>query len=89
MSNDHAHHHAHAHGHASHQHEAKSPPNLVKDPVCGMDVDPLTARFQATFEGRAFYFCSQNCHDKFKANPEQYVAVAPAKAAPTPAGTIW
>ncbi|MEQ9635986.1 MAG: heavy metal translocating P-type ATPase [Devosia marina] len=89
MSNDHAHHHAHAHGHASHQHEDKSPPTMVKDPVCGMDVDPSTARFQATFDGRTFYFCSQNCHDKFKANPEQYVAVAPAKAAPTPAGTIW
>ena len=89
MSNDHAHHHAHAHGHASHQHEDKSPPTMVKDPVCGMDVDPSTTRFQATFDGRTFYFCSQNCHDKFKANPEQYVAAAPAKAAPAPEGTVW
>lgn len=89
MSNDHAHHHAHAHGHASHQHEAKSPPTLVKDPVCGMDLDPLTARFQATFEGRTFYFCSQNCHDRFTANPEQYAATVPAPATPAPADTIW
>ena len=89
MPNTHVHHHAHAHGHASHQHENKSPPTLAKDPVCGMDVDPSTARFQATFDGRTFYFCSQNCHDKFKANPEQYVAAAPAKAAPAPEGTVW
>lgn len=89
MSNDQTHHHAPAHSQASHQHEDKSPPTMTEDPVCGMDVDPSTARFQATFDGRTFYFCSQNCHDKFKANPEQYVAVAPAKAAPTPAGTIW
>jgi Cu+-exporting ATPase len=89
MPNAHDHHHAHAHGHASHQHENKSPPSMTKDPVCGMDVDPSTAGFQATFDGRTFYFCSQNCHDKFKANPEQYVAAAPAKAAPTPEGTVW
>jgi len=89
MSNDHAHHHAHAHGHASHQHENKSPPTMTKDPVCGMDVDPSTAVFQATFDGRTFYFCSQNCHDKFKANPEQYVAAAPAKAGPAAEGTVW
>ena len=89
MSNDHAHHHAHAHGHASHQHENKSPPTMTKDPVCGMDVDPSTAVFQATFDGRTFYFCSQNCHDKFKANPEQYVAAAAAKAGPAAEGTVW
>ena len=89
MSNAHAHHHTHAHGHASHQHEAKSPPTLVKDPVCGMDVDPSMARFQATFEGRTFYFCSQNCHDRFTANPEQYAAAVPAPTKPAPAGTIW
>ncbi|AVF04307.1 MULTISPECIES: heavy metal translocating P-type ATPase [Devosia] len=89
MPNAHDHHHAHAHGHASHQHEDKSPPTMTKDPVCGMDVDPSTARFQATFDGRTFYFCSQNCHDKFKANPEQDVAAVPAKAAPAPEGTVW
>lgn len=89
MPNAHDHHHADAHGHASHQHEDKSPPTKTKDPVCGMDVDPSTARFQATFDGRTFYFCSQNCHDKFEANPEQYVAAAPAKAAPAPEGTVW
>lgn len=89
MPNAHDHHQAHAHGHASHEHENKSPPTLTRDPVCGMDVDPSTARFQTTFDGRTFYFCSQNCHDKFKADPEQYLAAAPAKAAPAPEGTVW
>jgi len=88
MSDDHAHH-THSHGHASHQREDRPPPTLTKDPVCGMDVDPSTARFQATFDGRTFYFCSQNCHDKFKADPEQYVAASPAKAAPAAEGTVW
>jgi heavy metal translocating P-type ATPase len=89
MSADHTHHQAHAHDHSSHQHKAKTPPMLVKDPVCGMDVDPSTAKFQATHEGLTYYFCSQNCHDKFVANPEQYGAAAPVPAKAAPAGTIW
>jgi Cu+-exporting ATPase len=46
----------------------------VKDPVCGMDIDPATAATSAEYEGQTFYFCSQGCHDSFLAEPEKYAA---------------
>ena len=45
----------------------------TKDPVCGMTVDPLTARFQAQHEGRAYYFCAAGCRAKFVADPGKYL----------------
>jgi Cu+-exporting ATPase len=46
----------------------------VKDPVCGMDIDPDSAAATAGFGGQTYYFCSTACHDKFKADPEKYVS---------------
>jgi len=45
----------------------------VKDPVCGMRVDPATADAHAGHAGRTYYFCSQNCADLFKAHPTRFV----------------
>ena len=72
---------------------------LAVDPVCGMKVNPATARFSHEHEGKTSYFCSPGCWEKFKANPEKFQNVAPtlssaslradlsAPAAPaTPAG---
>jgi len=39
---------------------------MVKDPSCGMEVNPITAKFSAKKNGETFYFCSQECLDKFK-----------------------
>ncbi len=47
----------------------------VKDPVCGMDVDPGTAEFISHHGGNPFYFCSGRCKTTFEANPEQYARV--------------
>ena len=52
----------------------------VRDPVCGMTVDPATARFRAEHRGETFYFCSAGCEAKFRADPERY-AGPPAAAA--------
>ncbi len=46
---------------------------LVKDPVCGMDVDPYAAKHSAEHEGHPYYFCSAGCRTKFVANPASYV----------------
>jgi Cu+-exporting ATPase len=43
------------------------------DPVCGMQVDPATARWHCNYEGRVYYFCFQGCLDKFKADPQKYL----------------
>ncbi|MGE5647899.1 MAG: heavy metal translocating P-type ATPase [Acidobacteriota bacterium] len=46
-------------------------PVLEKDPICGMNVDALTARFTAEREGRRYYFCCKGCLDKFAGQPER------------------
>jgi P-type Cu+ transporter len=45
----------------------------VKDPVCGMMVDP--ARSAASFEygGNSYSFCSLGCFARFRATPEKYL----------------
>jgi len=45
----------------------------VKDPVCGMQVDPTQAAGQAEYKGRTYYFCEDVCLQKFEARPELYV----------------
>jgi YHS domain-containing protein len=42
---------------------------LVKDPVCGMDVDPRTAQQHAEVAGVDYYFSSAHCRAKFVADP--------------------
>lgn len=51
---------------------------MVKDPVCGMDVDP--AQFETTFEGIRYAFCSEQCRQRFAANPHLYIGVPGEKA---------
>jgi len=45
----------------------------MKDPVCGMTVEPESAAGQSEFQGEHYYFCSVKCLDKFKHAPEQYL----------------
>jgi Cu+-exporting ATPase len=42
------------------------------DPVCGMQVDERTAAGRSEHEGRAYYFCSAGCKQKFDEEPERY-----------------
>lgn len=45
----------------------------VKDPVCGMTVNPASAKHRFEREGVTHYFCSAGCVEKFKADPEKYL----------------
>ena len=47
---------------------------LVRDPVCGMSVDPATATEQTDYEGATYYFCSVGCRSKFEKDPARYTA---------------
>src|ERR1700686_4307830 len=49
---------------------------LVKDPVCGMNVDPARAKHRFDSAGKSYYFCCGHCAEKFKADPEKYLAQA-------------
>ena len=73
-------HHDHAH-HAlaksccsGHKSQATAAAHTVKDPVCGMNVNPETARHKTVHKGESFYFCSAGCKTKFEADPERYLA---------------
>ncbi|MGH7161438.1 MAG: heavy metal translocating P-type ATPase, partial [Acetobacteraceae bacterium] len=61
-----------------------------RDPVCGMTVDPATARHHAEHAGRTFFFCSAGCLEKFKAAPARYLSDdVPAPTGREPEGTIY
>ncbi len=61
--------------------------SAVKDPVCGMDVDPATAQYQTDYKEQTYYFCAENCLKKFEAEPEQYLQ--PQEEKPVIAGAIY
>ncbi|EJN00065.1 heavy metal translocating P-type ATPase [Phyllobacterium sp. YR531] len=67
MKHDHNHHHNHSCCGGS-QSEV-----IIRDPVCGMLVDPNAGKLTATHDGRVFHFCSAGCHSKFTKDPETYL----------------
>jgi len=50
-----------------------------KDPVCGMMVDPQKAAGKAEHDGKTYYFCSARCAERFRNEPEKFLA-APGTA---------
>jgi Cu+-exporting ATPase len=83
MSAHHDHSH-HDHNHAAHDAQG----HKVKDPVCGMMVDPHTAKHRHDYRGHTYYFCNPKCREKFIADPEKYLADEPHKE-DVPEGTIY
>ncbi len=60
---------------------AKSDGQRVKDPVCGMEVDPRNSKgagLSVEQDGRTYYFCMTECRDKFAADPGRYAETAAA-----------
>src|ERR1700739_3360744 len=55
---------------------------VERDPVCGMQVDPASARAKAEHGGRTYFFCCAGCAKKFEAAPEQYLKPRPAPSGP-------
>ncbi|MGV7218294.1 heavy metal translocating P-type ATPase [Bradyrhizobium sp. UFLA05-112] len=78
-------------GHAHHHHAASS--DKVRDPVCGMTVDPATSKHRFEHHGETFHFCSAGCRTKFAADPAKYLAKGTeeqkASDPKMPAGTIY
>ncbi|NEI70688.1 heavy metal translocating P-type ATPase [Rhizobium lusitanum] len=67
---DHSH---HGHGH-HHHHDTQTQDAVIRDPVCGMTVDPNAGKPSLDYQGRSFHFCSNGCHAKFEAAPENYLS---------------
>jgi P-type Cu+ transporter len=62
----------------------------LRDPVCGMMVDPATARHRSELDNRSYVFCSAGCREKFAADPQKYLTNS--GDVPPPAaegGTRW
>ena len=50
----------------------------VNDPVCGMQLDASKAEATEVAGGQTLYFCSAQCHEKYRADPSRYLK-APAE----------
>lgn len=78
---------AHIMGHGGHGHRGShegsgdrlQEPATVIDPVCGMTVATPGAK-SSLYQGKAYYFCSATCRDKFEATPQQWVGEEPSAA---------
>ena len=46
---------------------------MVKDPVCGMEIDPKTSVAKSEYQGQTYYFCSQGCKKAFDKEPQKYI----------------
>src|ERR1700730_18483876 len=79
-----AHDHA-AHGRGGHHTHGNV---TVRDPVCGMSVDPATSKHRFDHHGETFHFCSAGCRTKFAADPAAYLGNRKPKA-DAPEGTIY
>ena len=73
------------HGHGHHHADGNT---KLRDPVCGMSVDPVTSQHRFDYRGETFHFCSAGCRTKFAVDPEQYLNKSKPKAA-VPGGTIY
>jgi len=47
---------------------------VLTDPICGMTVDPQDCAGSFDYKGRTYYFCCEHCLEKFRADPEKYLA---------------
>lgn len=68
---DHTHHHTHS--------QDTEDSERSKDPVCGMSVTVKEGARRRDHDGKAFYFCSSKCQDKFDLDPYFYAAGGPQR----------
>lgn len=48
--------------------------NMVKDPVCGMNIDGGTAAATSEYNGTTYYFCAPGCKRVFENNPKRFLS---------------
>ncbi len=45
---------------------------LVRDPVCGMRINPDDAVDVTIYKGKIYYFCAHSCCKKFNEQPDRF-----------------
>jgi YHS domain-containing protein len=73
---------AHVMGHGHHDEEwhrlsssdgfVRLPSSMAIDPVCGAQVDPVSAK-SCVHRGKLYFFCSGEHRDAFETDPDRYV----------------
>ncbi len=75
-------HHNHTHGHTPHHGHGSGgsccsgataladTAEVVRDPVCGMTVDPEAGKPSLVHDGHTYHFCCESCRTKFAADPD-------------------
>ena len=53
----------------------------VRDPVCGMAVDPATSKHRFDHHRATYHFCGAGCRTKFEADPAKYLSPRPSPPA--------
>ena len=78
-------------GQCHHHHRDGAAPQdaAARDPVCGMTVDPATAKYRSELGGHSHYFCSARCLEKFEADPDRYLNPSDASPEDVPEGAQW
>ena len=62
----------------------------VRDPVCGMTIDPESSPHCAEHDDRFYHFCGSRCRERFIAEPSRFLTPAPvAKPSPTTSAVQW
>jgi Cu+-exporting ATPase len=77
----------HAHPHARHT-QAAGTDATVRDPVCGMQVDPRSTPHHAEHGGQHWHFCSARCREHFLADPAKYLSPQAAARTAAPSEVI-
>jgi len=70
-----------------HHSSSSSSSSSVRDPVCGMTVEP-PSQHRAEHDGQTYDFCSGRCRERFVADPEAFLGDAPP-AVEAPEGTVF
>jgi len=51
---------------------------MVRDPVCGMEINAQRAAGQSEYQGQTYFFCSTECKQEFDRAPQRFAAHASA-----------
>lgn len=63
----------HSHDHSHHELSESIPVQIIRDPVCGMEVDPNAGKPEFSLGGHTYHFCCDGCRTKFNNDPDAYI----------------
>ncbi|HDH04237.1 MAG TPA: heavy metal translocating P-type ATPase [Nitrospirae bacterium] len=61
---------------------------MVKDPVCGMEIEEKNAAGISEYKARTYYFCAKSCKEDFDRDPVKFIKEGGEEACPLPGPEI-